>query len=482
MSLGIRGSNPIWVLVNLAGKLFDDTYYMWVLDNQIPYIPATVYQDPDLNTPWSDPIQFLGNGTLPDNVYFQSGVVYRLEFRQHIGLGPPTQQDPLIDLVENYIAGAGGSTPIDTVAFASSNQITNPQFALIDFTTPFTYTGAATSLPISGLIQIGPGWFLELAGSGTVTLTQVPLTSANPNPSNAPYALEITLSGWSDNSVFLRQRFYQNGLLWANQIVSTTITAAVNGSNEVISANLVDSLGSTLGQVLPLTTVDEGFNEFTGYAQLGPSTDTDTPPAAYIDYKLALPSDIDIYVTSIQLVVQDLPLEPNFEQDSINRQIDHTYHDAYPIIPVGAVIDYAGATLPKHYLLCDGSSVLRAQYPQLFTAIGTIWGSVDSTHFSLPNLTDLVTAGAGGSLFGGALGASGGSATHTLSIGEMPSHNHPGSTEPSFTADGSSRTARTSDSTTSGGTNALTIAPQGGGMAFTIVQQTALMKKCIRFE
>ena len=39
-------------------------------------------------------------------------------------------------------------------------------------------------------------------------------------------------------------------------------------------------------------------------------------------------------------------------------------------------------------LACNGASLLRAAYPDLFTAIGTTWGSVDGVHFTLPNLTD----------------------------------------------------------------------------------------------
>lgn len=368
MSLGIRGANPIWSEFDLSGKIFDDTYYMWVLENQIPYIPATVYHDPDFNTAWTQPIQFLGNGTLPNDIYFESGVVYRLEFRQGDGLNTPTQQDPLIYLVENYVPGSGGSTPVDTVAFASSNQVTNPQFALINFGTPssptYTFTGTDPSP-----IQIGPGWFLDLAGTGTVTLTQVPLTSDTPTPSNAPYALQITLSGWTADSVFLRQRFFQSGVLWANQIVSTAITARVQGLNVAITASLVDSQNATLGQLLS-TTVDNVFNEYTDYAKLNPSTDTDIPPAAYIDYVLALPNNVDMYVTSIQLVVQDLPILPTFEQDSINRQIDHTYHSAYPIVPIGTVIDFMGFTTPRHYLPCDGIiAYSRIVYPQLFRTL-----------------------------------------------------------------------------------------------------------------
>lgn len=317
MALGIRGSNPIWAEFDLSGKIFDDTYYMFVLENTIPYIPATVWHDPDFNTVWTNPIQFLGNGTLPVDIYFEAGTVYRLEFRKG-----PTQSDPLIYEVNNYIAGEGGSTPVDTVAFASSNQITNPQFALTSFASPLSLVSVTNPDPI----EIAPGWFLELAGTGSATITKVPLNNANENPSNAPYALRLTLSGWSANSVFLRQRFQQNGMLWANKYVSSTLTARIEGSPQPVSAQLIDSNNSVLAEVLTVPAVNSTFNEYKGNGLLLATTNPDVPPAAYIDYKLALPTNVDIYLTSIQLVVGELAIEPSFEQDSIDRQIDHTFH------------------------------------------------------------------------------------------------------------------------------------------------------------
>lgn len=545
MALGIRGANPIWSEVDLQGNLFDDTFYLFVLENTIPYIPAVVYHDPDLNLPWTNPIQFLGNGTLPTDIYFESDVVYRLEFRQG-----PTQADPLIYEIDNYIAGTGGSTPVDTVAFASSNQITNPQFALINFTSPLTVSGTNPTP-----IEIGPGWFLELTGTGTVTITQVPLNSTNPNPSNAPYALELNLSGWDADGVFLRQRFQQNGMLWANKIVSSTLTARVQGTSVSVSANLIDSNGTTLAQVLDVPTVNGSFNEFTGYGELPASTNTNTPPAAYIDYKLALPSSVNIYLTSIQLVVQELPIEPGFEQDSIDRQIDHTYHTAYPIVPVGTIIVRGGFATPAHYLLCNGQAVSRQTYNQLFLAmtkadtatwtgtttftvasvadywigmpvegtsipVGTTVSNIVGTTitisknrtgtnpsvrffaepagngtstFNVPDLRDYVIAMSGGSLFGSTgngPGAFGGSATHAQTIAEMPLHNHPGSSGTIQVGGGGGGSIPTAANLSPVGTNpvTLTIAQQGGGTLnvsgspMTIVQQTALYKMFIRYE
>ncbi len=330
MSLGIRGFNPIWTEFDLQGQIFDDTFYLFVLENTIPYIPATVYHDPDLNVPWTNPIQFLGNGTLPVDIYFEPDVVYRLEFRQG-----PTQADPLIYEVNNYVAGEGGSTPVDTVAFASSNQITNPQFSLINFESPITIS-ATDPDPI----EIGPGWFLEVAGSGSVTMTQVPLNNSNENPSNAPYALQLTLTGWTADSIFLRQRFQQNGMLWANKFVSSTLTARVEGTPRAVSAILVDSEGAPLATVLDVPAVNQQWNEFTGYGELPETTNTDTPPDAYIDYKLVIPNNIDLYVTSIQLVVQEIAIEPSFEQDTIERQVDHTFHYYKPLLEFKPIPSY----------------------------------------------------------------------------------------------------------------------------------------------
>jgi hypothetical protein len=539
MPLGIRGFNPIWFEVDLQGKLFDDTFYLFVLENTIPYMPATVYHDPDLNTPWTQPIRFLANGTLPVDIYFESDVVYRLEFRQG-----PTQQYPLIYEVDNYVAGTGGSAPVDTVAFASSNEITNPQFALMNLQNPVTISGTDPAP-----IELAPGWTLLLAGTGTVTITQVPLNNSNSNPSNAPYALRLTMNGWTSGSAMLRQRFIQNGMLWANKIVSTAITAQVNGTTQTISANLVDSNNSVVANVLPLTSVNEAWNEYTGHAQLPATTNPDVPPSAYLDYLLLLPSNIDIYTTSVQLVVQDLPVEPSFDQDSINRQIDHTYNTAYPIVPVGAIIDFGGFVIPQHYYLCDGTAYDRVRNYLLYNALTTIetvtltsgintfivasgvnyhigmaiegtgipasttisnivgttitmsanatatgpnavtffaWGNGDgSTTFNVPNLGGFVTAGTGASLLTGTngVGLTGGEATHVLSITEMPSHTHTvTSSTPIYNTGGGLTEAIVPQQNNASTLITFPATNTGGGGAHNNVQPTALVKKCIRYQ
>ena len=71
--------------------------------------------------------------------------------------------------------------------------------------------------------------------------------------------------------------------------------------------------------------------------------------------------------------------------------IDHLYvrhlHTAVDTIAVGIILPFAGnGNVPNGYLLCDGSAVSRGMFPDLFTAIGTTYGSGDgSTTFNLPD-------------------------------------------------------------------------------------------------
>jgi len=55
---------------------------------------------------------------------------------------------------------------------------------------------------------------------------------------------------------------------------------------------------------------------------------------------------------------------------------------------VGSLRISAYPTIGGGALACNGASLLRSAYPDLYNAIGTTWGSVDGTHFTLPNFTD----------------------------------------------------------------------------------------------
>lgn len=57
-------------------------------------------------------------------------------------------------------------------------------------------------------------------------------------------------------------------------------------------------------------------------------------------------------------------------------------------LEIGEFVISAKAAAGPGELACNGASLLRAEFPDLFGKIGTTWGSVDGTHFTLPLLTD----------------------------------------------------------------------------------------------
>lgn len=96
----------------------------------------------------------------------------------------------------------------------------------------------------------------------------------------------------------------------------------------------------------------------------------------------------------------------------------------FPPDPTSPVVNMAGmvqmtaaAAAPTGWLLCRGQSVLRTDYPALFAAIGTTYGSVDGTHFNVPNMLGRAVVGQDTTQTEfAALGQSGGAKTHAHNI------------------------------------------------------------------
>lgn len=110
--------------------------------------------------------------------------------------------------------------------------------------------------------------------------------------------------------------------------------------------------------------------------------------------------------------------------------------------PIGTISVFSGAIPPAGYLICDGSAISRTTYSELFSIIGTTYGSGDgSTTFNLPNLKGRVVAGQDSSQTEfDTIGETGGEKTitytpsgtningavksHVLTTNEIPAHTH----------------------------------------------------------
>lgn len=127
----------------------------------------------------------------------------------------------------------------------------------------------------------------------------------------------------------------------------------------------------------------------------------------------------------------DVGMETNFDHDV---RVMGT-----PLVPIGTILDFAAATAPTGYLVCDGSAVSRTDYAALFAVIGTTWGAGDgSTTFNIPDFRGRTSIGAGTGTAtdatAHALASSGGSEGVTLTANESGTHSHGhGMTQPAFT-------------------------------------------------
>lgn len=55
-------------------------------------------------------------------------------------------------------------------------------------------------------------------------------------------------------------------------------------------------------------------------------------------------------------------------------------------MPVGMVVKWPGVIVPYGFKECDGSSLSRTTYPDLFSVLGTVHGTADATHFNIPKM------------------------------------------------------------------------------------------------
>lgn len=165
-------------------------------------------------------------------------------------------------------------------------------------------------------------------------------------------------------------------------------------------------------------------------------------------------------------------------------------------LPAGMVFDYAGLTLPEGgYLWADGAAHSRVTFSALFAAIGTKYGAGDgSTTFNVPDGRGRICLGAGQGpgLSNRLLGELSGAETHTLSIAEMPSHNHsttqtPHNHQVNYLANAGTGAVTnamwaTSPSTvsTSGSLANITVNSTGSGTAHPNMQPSLTLNKIIK--
>lgn len=94
--------------------------------------------------------------------------------------------------------------------------------------------------------------------------------------------------------------------------------------------------------------------------------------------------------------------------------------------PVGSIQIWPSTVIPAGYALCDGSSMSRTDYADLYAVLGTTYGSNDDSSFKLPDMRGLFVAGRGANGYDN-VGDKGGANTVQLTANQsgLPAHTHP---------------------------------------------------------
>jgi hypothetical protein len=187
------------------------------------------------------------------------------------------------------------------ISSAFINELSNPQFSTVNFTSPTTYTFNAAS---SQVVNIAPGWDIvvsSIAGA-TVTLSVTTPTGSLNDITNPGSLLNINSAGTS--SLLLRQRLFGSPNLWGNGFLASSFVAKTYaGTSSVLTLSYSQSNGSVINQVINSATLP-GSDNYTAFPEsffIPTSNSANTFPSAYVDIFFTIPNSTEIDITSVML-------------------------------------------------------------------------------------------------------------------------------------------------------------------------------------
>jgi len=160
------------------------------------------------------------------------------------------------------------------------------------------------------------------------------------------------------------------------------------------------------------------------------------------------------------------------EIDDLDNKLS-TAQDQLMHALVGMIMPVANGTIPQGTLVCDGSTHLRTDYPDLYDVLDSAF-ILDDDHFTVPDLRNAFVMGASAAHV---VGDAGGSDQVTITEAQMPSHTHTnsphvhseiGAIDTLVNGGLEAPAASASAFPTTTGAAAIVIDPTGGGEPVTI--------------
>lgn len=528
---------PKWVIIdNTGGVAGGAKLYTYRSLNKTE--KKTVYQDPAGTIPWTNPILFDLNGT--QGPFYWAVDSTNLEDTYY--LEAYDAQNNLLWPVDNFYppgTGGGGSatTYVPVINYITNNQFINhiddeagniaPNNSLPTNLTiaPSNHKGftPVTSSPIvSTYGTVGPD--IRFVKNNTnasdniffplFPLASFPLTGDVTPVDYVRYQCTNTPSG--ETYKCFQFPITQKVKNLSNTSMTFGIWAAVASVAADINIYVLQYFGSGTAASSPVRTLIGTANLSTTWdwypftlaipsvagKSLGTPGQTTNDDALYIQVEMPLGIPCDVYFTKPALFLGNV--DPELEFDSYD-QIDSINQTPR----TGAIqVGYLTSAPLGWVAMNDGSigntgsgATLRANqdtfqlYKTVYDSVVNTWAPVSGGRtgnatndfiagktLTLPRALGraLAESGTGAGLTARALGEYLGEESHTLTILEMPNHNHPNSTNRS------SSTGAGGSSTNYGSFNGVNqnftidVASQGGGQAHNIMQPTSFMNFYIK--
>lgn len=203
------------------------------------------------------------------------------------------------------ITPSSSTTPVPASA-PQNNQISNSTF-----TNVFLNRGVPTTISVSGavsqVVPIGPDWALEITGTGSILVSQIPISGNANIVTSPPYVLDINIGG-GIGTCYLRQRFNYNSGLWTSNsgfpvfLNGSFIAQNQSGGTVVIGMFYREPTSGFIPIQIVNATVSTLYTLFQGgtVSQIPLSGDTGLGQNGYVDIYFSLAGHIKI--SSVELI------------------------------------------------------------------------------------------------------------------------------------------------------------------------------------